>query len=116
MAVSRLLAPFQRRKPATEPILIRTSRGRRSVYGTLGNFEGNLGTTDGGCVDNPFRWCDNLSNNDPNVFTFMSKGFANMVFNMAFHPFDSGSGQPVAPANAQTLAAHASTDNQSSAS
>lgn len=64
--------------------------------GTLGNFEGNLGTTDGGCVDNPFRWCDNLSNNDPKVFTFMSKGFANMVFDMAFHPFSSSSGQAAA--------------------
>jgi hypothetical protein len=52
--------------------------------GQLGNFEGNLGTSDGGCVDNPFRWCDNLSNNDPNVLTFMSKTFANMVVQMAF--------------------------------
>jgi Zn-dependent M28 family amino/carboxypeptidase len=52
--------------------------------GTTGNFEGNLGTTDGGCVDNPFRWCDNLSNNDPNVLTFMSKAFATMVVQMAF--------------------------------
>jgi hypothetical protein len=39
---------------------------------------------DGGCVDNPFRWCDNLSNNDPNVLTFMSKAFASMVVQMAF--------------------------------
>jgi Peptidase family M28/PA domain len=52
--------------------------------GTLGNFEGNIPGTDGGCVDNPFRWCDNLSNNDPNVLTFVSRGFANMVVNMAF--------------------------------
>jgi hypothetical protein len=52
--------------------------------GTVGNFEGNLGTFDGGCVDNPFRWCDNLSNNDPNVLEFMSKGFANAVVQMAF--------------------------------
>ena len=52
--------------------------------GTLGNFEGNLGTTDGGCVDNPFRWCDNLSNNDPEVLTFMSKAFATQVVQMAF--------------------------------
>ncbi|MGN6791343.1 MAG: M28 family peptidase [Streptosporangiaceae bacterium] len=52
--------------------------------GTVGNFEGNLGTSDGGCVDNPFRWCDNLSNNDPNVLTFMSKAFADMVVRMAF--------------------------------
>ena len=40
--------------------------------------------TDGGCVDNPFRWCDNLANNDPEVLTFMSRTFANMVANMAF--------------------------------
>jgi len=52
--------------------------------GSLGNFEGNVPSFDGGCVDNPFRWCDNLSNNDPNVMTFMSRGFANMVVDMAF--------------------------------
>jgi hypothetical protein len=52
--------------------------------GTLGNFEGNIPSFDGGCVDNPFRWCDNLSNNDPNVMTFVSRGFANMVVTMAF--------------------------------
>jgi hypothetical protein len=52
--------------------------------GQTGNFEGNLGTSDGGCVDNPFEWCDNLSNNDPNVLTFMSRTFANMVLEMAF--------------------------------
>ena len=52
--------------------------------GTTGNFEGNLGTSDGGCVDNPFLWCDNLSNNDPAVLTFMSKAFATMVVQMAF--------------------------------
>jgi Zn-dependent M28 family amino/carboxypeptidase len=52
--------------------------------GSLGNYEGNLGTSDGGCVDNPFRWCDNLSNNDPKVLTFMSKAFASMVVQMAF--------------------------------
>src|SRR5262249_15275706 len=52
--------------------------------GKPGNFEGNIGTSDGGCVDNPFRWCDNLSNNDPAVLTFMSKAFATMVVQMAF--------------------------------
>jgi len=52
--------------------------------GYLGNFEGNIPSTDGGCVDNPFRWCDNLSNNDPTVLTFMSKAFATMVVQMAF--------------------------------
>ena len=52
--------------------------------GEVGNFEGNLGSFDGGCVDNPFLWCDNLDNNDPKVLTFMSKAFANNVIRMAF--------------------------------
>ena len=52
--------------------------------GSLGNFEGNVPSFDGGCVDNPFLWCDNLSNNDPTVLTFMSKAFATMVVQMAF--------------------------------
>lgn len=52
--------------------------------GFEGNFEGTVPGTDGGCVDNPFRWCDNLSNNDPAVLTFMSKTFAAMVVKMAF--------------------------------
>ena len=52
--------------------------------GYTGNYEGNIPSTDGGCVDNPFLWCDNLSNNDPGVLTFMSKAFANEVVRMAF--------------------------------
>ena len=43
----------------------------------------NLGTTDGGCVDNPFRWCDNIDNVDPANFTLVSKAFANTVARMA---------------------------------
>ncbi|MBO0846478.1 MAG: M28 family peptidase [Nocardioides sp.] len=59
--------------------------------GSEGNFEGTVPGNDGGCVDNPFRWCDNLSNNDPEVLTFMSKTFANMVGHMAYDTqvFDS---------------------------
>jgi Zn-dependent M28 family amino/carboxypeptidase len=52
--------------------------------GYLGNFEGNIPSFDGGCVDNAFLWCDNLSNNDPNVLTFISKAFSTMVVQMAF--------------------------------
>jgi hypothetical protein len=52
--------------------------------GFPGNFEGTVPGTDGGCVDLPFRWCDNLSNNDPGVLTFMSRAFANQVIHMAF--------------------------------
>ena len=53
--------------------------------GYVGNYEGNVPSFDGGCVDNPFLWCDNLSNNDPKVLTFMSKAFATMVVQMAFY-------------------------------
>jgi Zn-dependent M28 family amino/carboxypeptidase len=52
--------------------------------GELGNFEGNLGSFDGGCVDNPFIWCDNLDNNDFSVMTTMTRDFATMVLRMAF--------------------------------
>jgi hypothetical protein len=51
--------------------------------GSAGNFEGNVPGTDGGCVDRPFLWCDNLSNNDPVVLTTISKAFASVVFNLA---------------------------------
>jgi hypothetical protein len=51
--------------------------------GTTGPFEG-IGVSPAGCVDNPFLWCDNLFNNDFDVMTFMSKGFASMVLAMAF--------------------------------
>src|SRR5436190_23645298 len=68
-----------------------------------GNYEGNVPSFDGGCVDNPFLWCDNLSNNDPTVLTFMSKGFANMVVQMAFDTTVLGSRHPGKP-NAAALA------------
>ena len=63
-----------------------------SLFGGFeGNFEGHVPGDDGGCVDNPFRWCDNLNNNDPEVLTWMSKTFANMVGHMAYDTqvFDS---------------------------
>jgi hypothetical protein len=52
--------------------------------GFLGNYEGNVPSFDGGCVDNPFRWCDNLDNNDREVLTFMSNAFADMTVRMVF--------------------------------
>jgi hypothetical protein len=55
--------------------------------GVEGNYEGNIPSMDGGCVDNPFRWCDNLDNNDPQVMTFMSRTFDNMVIKMAMADF-----------------------------
>ena len=68
--------------------------------GDLGNYEGNLGTSDGGCVDNPFRWCDNLGNNDPEVMTFMSRTFGNMVVRMAYDNTFSGNQQKLGRARA----------------
>jgi Zn-dependent M28 family amino/carboxypeptidase len=80
--------------------------------GHTGNFEGNVGDDpitdfDGGCVDNPFRWCDNLDNNDPNVLTFMSKAFGDMVVRMAFDDkvmsaSDSANYKPKDPITAET--------------
>jgi hypothetical protein len=52
--------------------------------GSLGNYEGNIPSFDGGCVDNPFRWCDNLSNNDPSVLTFVSKAICTTMVANAF--------------------------------
>ena len=56
--------------------------------GYTGNYEGNVPSTDGGCVDNPFRWCDNLGNNNFAVMTFMTRGFAQMVVHEAFTNLD----------------------------
>jgi hypothetical protein len=52
--------------------------------GYLGNYDGNIPSTDGGCVDQPFRWCDNLGNNNQIVMTVVSRAFAAMVVHMAF--------------------------------
>ncbi|HEY1612856.1 MAG TPA: M28 family peptidase [Rhizomicrobium sp.] len=51
--------------------------------GFRGNYEGNIPSHDGGCVDNPGRWCDNLSNNDRFVFEFVSKGVAYTTYKLA---------------------------------
>lgn len=51
--------------------------------GFLGNFEGNIPSFDGGCVDRRHRWCDNLSNNDRFVLEFVSKAVADVTFELA---------------------------------
>jgi hypothetical protein len=53
--------------------------------GFTGNYDGNIPSTDNGCVDNPFLWCDNLANNDKTVLTFVSKAFAASTVQMAFN-------------------------------
>jgi len=61
--------------------------------GFLGNYDGNIPSFDGGCVDQQFRWCDNISNVDPNNFELMSKAFANTVVRMAFAPTGNSQNQ-----------------------
>ena len=48
--------------------------------GYLGNYEGNIPSFDGGCVDRPNLWCDDLSNNDPAVLALASKATAYVTF------------------------------------
>ena len=55
--------------------------------GFLGNYEGTVPGNDGGCVDCPGRWCDNLSNNDPFVFGLASKASAYVTLKLANHVF-----------------------------
>lgn len=51
--------------------------------GFTGNYEGNIPSNDGGCVDMPDRWCDNLSNNDLFVLKFITKAIAHVTFKLA---------------------------------
>jgi len=51
--------------------------------GFTGNFEGNIPGRNGGCVDWPRRWCDDLSNNNRAVLGFVSKAVADVVFQFA---------------------------------
>jgi Peptidase family M28/PA domain len=51
--------------------------------GFTGNYEGDIPSFDGGCVDRPHRWCDNLTNIAPYVLEFVSKGFAYATFKLA---------------------------------
>jgi Peptidase family M28 len=55
--------------------------------GFLGNYEGTVPGSDGGCVDYPDRWCDNLSNNDPFILGLASKASAYATLKLANHVF-----------------------------
>jgi hypothetical protein len=58
--------------------------------GYLGNYEGNIPGFDGGCVDRPNLWCDDLSNNDPAVLTLASQATAYVTFQLANYAFAAG--------------------------
>jgi hypothetical protein len=62
---------------------ILTGQGCCKTLGEVSLFGGYVGSFDN-CVDNPYVFCDNLSNNDPTVLEFMSKGFADSVIQLAF--------------------------------
>jgi hypothetical protein len=51
--------------------------------GYLGNYEGTVPGNDGGCADQPDKWCDNLSNNDPFVLGLVSKAVAHVTLELA---------------------------------
>ncbi len=51
--------------------------------GFTGNYEGDIPSHNGGCVDRPKRWCDNLSNNDPFVLEFVSKAVGYVIYKLA---------------------------------
>jgi len=74
--------------------------------GYTGNFEGTIPSTDGGCVDLPFRWCDNLGNNNPAVMTFVSRAFGQMVTHMAFADLSAENSAAHQPTTAALRRAH----------
>ena len=51
--------------------------------GFTGNFEGKIPGHNGGCVDWPRRWCDNLSNNNRVVLEFVAKAVTDVAFQFA---------------------------------
>ena len=52
--------------------------------GYRGNYEGDIPSFNGGCVDNPHRWCDNLANNiNMTIMETVSKGFAAATLTLA---------------------------------
>jgi hypothetical protein len=51
--------------------------------GFRGDYEGTVPGFNGGCVDRPHHWCDNLSNNDPFVLELASKAVAYVTFMLA---------------------------------
>jgi len=72
--------------------------------GYLGNYEGNLNSFDGGFVDRPFLWGDNLENNDPLVLEATSKAFAYVTWKLANDPtltsLNTGLAKSLSPARA----------------
>src|SRR3954451_16611178 len=85
MTTTSSRSPRAATRTASSPSMPTWMRSTAPASWTTGpGLEGNLGTFDGGCVDNSFRWCDNIDNVDPANLTLVSKAFANTVARMAF--------------------------------
>ncbi len=69
----------------TEQDCCKSARQVKNWGGFQGNYEGNIPSFDGGCVDRPQRWCDNLSNNDSFVLWLVSKASAYTTFKLAMN-------------------------------
>jgi hypothetical protein len=54
--------------------------------GYVGNYEGNVPSFDGGCVDFPHRWCDNIDNTSADVMELVSRSVAYVTFKLANDP------------------------------
>jgi hypothetical protein len=60
------------------------SEGEVDIWGGFrGNYEGDIPSFNGGCVDQPNRYCDNISNIRTDVLEFVSQGFAWVTFKLA---------------------------------
>jgi hypothetical protein len=64
------------------------SQSEVNIWGGFqGNYEGQIPGNDGGCCDQPHRWCDNLDNNDPLVLGAVSKATGYVTLQLANHAF-----------------------------
>lgn len=54
--------------------------------GSTGNYEGKVPGRDGGCVDRPRVWCDDIHNINPTVFEFVSQAVAYVTWQLANDP------------------------------
>jgi hypothetical protein len=77
------------------------SKGQVRLWGGYtGNYEGKVPGRDGGCVDRPHRWCDNIDNVDPGLLELVSRSVAYVTWQLAN---DDGIGAGQRPGSPATL-------------
>ncbi len=67
----------------TEQDCCKSAQEVRIWGGVRGDYEGTVPGWNGGCVDIPDRWCDDLSNDDPFVLGLVSKAVARVTLQLA---------------------------------